>query len=324
MDTHAHALEHELVMTRRIPAPPAAVFAAWTEAERIKQWWGPAGMTVPEAAVELRPGGLHRAVMRDAAGQDHPCLTVVEAVEVPHRLVVRVPEEAGGPLVGATAEIRFDAEGGEGTRLTVRWRHPTAGMRAAHEAMGFARGWAEMLDKLTAHAMTPPPGTACPMAAPLAPEHGWLHRLLGEWSYAIECMPPPGQDGPMRASGVERVRSLGGYWVIGEAEGTAPGGGDGVFRSVITMGFDPDTRRFKGSWAGSMMPHMFLYDGALDAEGRVLTLDAEGPSFTGEGTARYRDIVELRGEDHRLLISEVQGQDGGWTRIMTGEFRRLR
>jgi uncharacterized protein YndB with AHSA1/START domain len=324
MDTHAHALDHELVMTRRIPAPPATVFAAWTEPGRLTRWWGPHGMTVTEAEVELRPGGLHRVAMRDACGQEYPCLTVVEAVEVPHRLVVRVPEEAGGPLVGASAEIRFDAEGGEGTRLTLRWRHPTAEMCATHRAMGCDAAWGQMLDKLTAHATPPPADSACPMAAPHAPEHGWLHRLLGAWSYEIECMPPPGQEGPMRASGVERVRSLGGYWVIGEAEGTAPGGGGGVFRSVITMGFDPGTRRFKGTWAGSMMPHMFLYDGALDAEGRVLTLDTEGPSFTGEGTARYRDIVELRGEDHRLLASEVQGPDGAWTRIMTGEFRRLR
>lgn len=319
MDTHVRTMERDLVITRRIPASPAAVFAAWTQPERLRQWFGPTGMTVPEAKVDLRPGGLHRTLMRDADGKEYPNNLTIDVVDAPHRLMLRVTEDACGPLIGTIGELRFDADG-EGTRFTARWHHPTPEMRAVHEAMGFAKGWGETLDKLTAHVLTPAEA-GCPMATPVTPQHGWLHRMLGTWSYEMECEPPPGQDGPMRMTGVENVRSLGGYWVVGEAEGAAPMG-QGSIRSVLTLGFDPRSQRFKGTWAGSMMPHMFLYDGTLDAEGRVLTLDTEGPSFTGEGTARYRDIVELQGDDLRLLTSEVQGPDGGWARIMRGTFRR--
>jgi hypothetical protein len=144
--------------------------------------------------------------------------------------------------------------------------------------------------------------------------------MLGDWTYEAECQGPPGQP-PMRAAGTERVRSLGGFWVIGEGEGRCPGSG-GFARTVITMGYDPGTRRFRGTWAGSMMPHMFVYDGALSEDGRTLTLETEGPSFTGEGMSRYRDVVELRGDDHRVVTGQVLGGDGAWTSFMTAQYRR--
>ncbi len=315
MDTNLAG--HDLAMTRRIPASPERVFAAWVEPEQVKQWFGPYGMTTPEAEIDCRPGGIHRTLMRDAAGKEYPNAMAIDAVEAPHLLVLRVIDESCGPLVGATGTLRFIAEG-EGTRLEVRWRHPTPEMRAAHEAMGFVTGWGETLDKLGAHVCAP--AAPCPGVAPPAPEHGWLQRLLGEWTYESECAGPPGTP-PLRASGTELVRALGGYWVIGEAEGGMPGI-DGRMRWIMTVGYDDRAKRFRGSWVGSVMTAMFVYDGALSADGRTLTLESEGPAFTGEGTARYRDAMELRGDDTRVLTSAVQGADGGWTQFMTATFRR--
>ena len=40
------------------------VWKAWTEAERLKQWWGPAGFTVHTCKVDLRPGGVFRDGMK--------------------------------------------------------------------------------------------------------------------------------------------------------------------------------------------------------------------------------------------------------------------
>lgn len=316
MDTNPAATTHALSVTRRIPAPPEAVFAAWTQPERIRPWWGPAGMTMREAEVDLRPGGYYRTVLRDAAGSDYANNAAIEAVEAPHRLVLRVMAGSCGDLQGARCTILFEPDAA-GTRLTATWQHPTAEMRAAHEAMGFAKGWGEMLDKLTASLILPPAG--CPVATRAAPEHGWLHRLLGEWTYESECAGPPGEP-PMRATGRERVHSLGGYWVVGESEGGMPGGGEA--RWTVALGYDAGAGLFRGSFIGSMMPHMFVYAGHLAEDGRTLTLDTEGPAMSGEGTARYRDILCLEDDDSRSVASEVQGPDGSWTRFMTARFRR--
>jgi uncharacterized protein YndB with AHSA1/START domain len=40
-------------------APRDVVFAAWTEPERLKQWWGPGFFETVFAEVDLRPGGRY-------------------------------------------------------------------------------------------------------------------------------------------------------------------------------------------------------------------------------------------------------------------------
>lgn len=64
-----------------------------------------------------------------------------------------------------------------------------------------------------------------------------------------------------------------------------------------------------------MMTHRWIYDGELDAAGRVLTLNSEGSGFSGESTlAKYQEIIAVKSPDHRILPSRTQGADGTWTR----------
>jgi Protein of unknown function (DUF1579) len=153
-------------------------------------------------------------------------------------------------------------------------------------------------------------------------EHRWLERMVGDWVYESTGACGPGEE-PFKARGFERVRSIGGLWVVGESEGEMPGGGSATM--IITLGFDPARGRFTGTFIGSMMTHLWVYDGALDAAGTVLTLAAEGPSMAGDGTtARYEDVVTLVGPDERRLTARVQDEDGTWREMMTAVYRRKR
>lgn len=151
-------------------------------------------------------------------------------------------------------------------------------------------------------------------------EHRWLQRLVGDWTSEAEATMEPGT--PLETfRGTERVRQLGDLWILAEGQGEMPGGGRATM--LMTLGYDPRTKRFVGTWIGSMMSHLWLYDGALDAADRVLTLDSEGPSVAGDGTlARYRDVIEVRSDDHRVLTSHVLGDDGAWRPFMTAHYRR--
>lgn len=153
-------------------------------------------------------------------------------------------------------------------------------------------------------------------------EHRWLQQLIGEWR---------SEGGPLAESGAaaesyegtERVRSIGDLWIVFEGRGEMPGGGEGT--SLLTLGFDPENNRFIGTWVGSMMTHMWIYDGQLDPDRRVLTLESEGPDFVTEGkTARYRDVIEIMSEDHRTLSGIVQKDDGSWHKFMTTHYRRTK
>lgn len=151
-------------------------------------------------------------------------------------------------------------------------------------------------------------------------EHEWLQQLLGQWTFESEADMGPGQPS-VKSTGTERVRSLGGMWIIGEGQGEMPGGA-GLAEMVITLGYDPQ-RGYVGTWIGSMMHHLWIYDGQLDPTRRILTLNAQGPSFSGDGTmANYQDIIEIVSPDHRILRSQVQGTDGQWTQFMEAHYRR--
>jgi len=158
-----------------------------------------------------------------------------------------------------------------------------------------------------------------PMKAEPQKEHQWLRKLVGEWTYET-AGGQPGQPAE-KAAGTESVRSLGDIWVLAEGRGEMPGGGPAT--TLMTLGYDPQKKRFVGTWIGSMMTHMWLYDGELDAAERVLTLNSEGPSMAGDGKmARYQDVIEFKSADHRVLTARVQGTDGTWQQFMTVEYRR--
>jgi hypothetical protein len=151
-------------------------------------------------------------------------------------------------------------------------------------------------------------------------EHEWLKQLVGEWTYDSECAMGPDQPRE-KFSGTQSARMLGGLWLVGEGKGEMPGGGTAT--TLLTIGFDPQKGRYVGTWIGSMMHILWIYDGLMDETGKALTLESEGPSFCGDGSmAKYRDIVSLQSEGAYRFSSEMLGADGGWTEFMIADYRR--
>ena len=151
-------------------------------------------------------------------------------------------------------------------------------------------------------------------------EHQWLQRLVGEWTYEADAAMGPDQP-PSKFKGSEQVRSLGGLWVVAEGQGEMPDGRPATM--IMTLGYDPQKKRYVGTWIGSMMTYLWVYDGSLDAAEKVLTLNAEGPNMMAEGKmAKYQDRIEMKSDDHRVLTSHLLGEDGTWHQFMTSHYRR--
>jgi hypothetical protein len=150
-------------------------------------------------------------------------------------------------------------------------------------------------------------------------EHEWLQKLVGDWTMEAEAsMGPDKPDEKTR--GTESVRSLGGLWYLAEGQGEMPGG---PATMLMTLGYDPQKQRYVGTWIGSMMTQLWVYDGELDAAGKMLTLNADGPSMAAEGKmTKYRDVIEFKSDDHRVLTSHLLGDDGQWHQFMTAHYRR--
>ena len=151
-------------------------------------------------------------------------------------------------------------------------------------------------------------------------EHQWLQKLVGEWSYEIEAMMGPDQP-PVKSTGIEIVRSLGGLWILAEGQGEM--GGCGPATTLMTLGYDPQKQRYVGTWVGSMMTYLWVYDGELNVDETVLTLNSNGPSMTGdEKLGKYKDAIEFKSDNHRILTSHMLSDDGQWQHFMTAHYWR--
>ncbi len=92
---------------------------------------------------------------------------------------------------------------------------------------------------------------------------------------------------------------------------------------LVTLGYDPEEKKYVGTFVGSMMTYIFSYVGTLDATGRILTLDTEGPDMANPAkTAKYQDVIEVKSDDYRVLRSRMLGGDGNWHEIMAAHYRR--
>ena len=62
-----------LTLKRRLTAPPSKVFAAWTDPEKLAQWFGPADTVAGSASAELdvRVGGRFRVRFSTTNGEQH-------------------------------------------------------------------------------------------------------------------------------------------------------------------------------------------------------------------------------------------------------------
>jgi uncharacterized protein YndB with AHSA1/START domain len=141
--------EQELVVTRTIDGPRDVVFAAWTDAELLRQWWVPksAGVELLTCEVDARVGGGYRLTF--ANGDAEPVAFFGRYLEVtPPTRLVWTNEEADGGTVVTTAT--FEEDQGR-TRIVVHDRYPSK--EALDEALASgATSWNsetfEQLDEL--------------------------------------------------------------------------------------------------------------------------------------------------------------------------------
>lgn len=75
--------------SREIPASVEEVFGAFSDAERLARWWGPAGFTNTFDVCEFKSGGRWSFTMHGPDGQNYKNDSVFEQIEAPNKIVVR-------------------------------------------------------------------------------------------------------------------------------------------------------------------------------------------------------------------------------------------
>ena len=144
----------DLVLEREVDVPPNLVWAAWTIPEHVVKWYAPKPYETVECEIDLRPGGIFRAVMRSPEGQlmDEGAGCVLEVVE--NRRFVWTAALGPG-FRPAASDLPFTAiitlePAGPGTRYRAVAVHGSPETKTTHEKMGFHEGWGAALDQLVA------------------------------------------------------------------------------------------------------------------------------------------------------------------------------
>ena len=151
--------DHDLVISRLLKAPRASLWRAWTEPDRLKQWWCPKPWVTEVRAFDLRPGGAFHTVMSgpDGGTSDNPgCfLEIVPGERIVSTSMLLAGWRPATPWMPMTEVITFAEEAG-GTRYTATAMHPDAATRERHAQMGFFEGWNLCIDQLEAFALAHP------------------------------------------------------------------------------------------------------------------------------------------------------------------------
>jgi uncharacterized protein YndB with AHSA1/START domain len=133
-----------LTLKRRLNAPPAKVYAAWTDPEKIARWFGPSQVVAGSvrADIDARIGGRYRISFKMQDGEHHEVAGVYREMVPNQRLTFSwawhsTPERESQ----VTVLLKPD---GDGTLVTLH--HEQLFDEAARD--GHECGWTGTLDKL--------------------------------------------------------------------------------------------------------------------------------------------------------------------------------
>ena len=155
----------DFVMSRVFDAPRDLLWKCFTDPERMKQWWGPKGVKVVAAKMDLRVGGTYLYGMETPDGKTMWGKFVYREIAAPEKIVLVsfFSDEAGGVArhpVSATwpletlSRFMLTEENGR-TTATIEWiplnatDEEIATFNGAHE--GMKQGWTGTFDQLAAY-----------------------------------------------------------------------------------------------------------------------------------------------------------------------------
>ena len=168
LEEHLAKMENEkgeFVITRIFDAPRELVWKAWTERERLMQWFGPKGFTMSAAKMDFRPGGIFHYCMRSPDGKEMWGKFVYREIVAPEKIVLvssfsdekgalaRHPMSPTWPLEMLSTTTFAGHEGR--TTLTIRWSplNATEVERKTFDSAraGMNQGWTGTFEQLAGY-----------------------------------------------------------------------------------------------------------------------------------------------------------------------------
>lgn len=111
--TNENTADREIRLSRLLDAPIELVWEVFTQADHIKNWWGPHGFSNTITTMDVQPEGKWSLVMHGQDGTDYRNESVFREI-VKHRRIVF--DHVSGPKY--TGTIEFEKQG---DKTLLRW-----------------------------------------------------------------------------------------------------------------------------------------------------------------------------------------------------------
>lgn len=147
----------DLILSRVLKAPRAAIYACWTTPEHMIHWFMPKPHFIDNITIDLRPGGQFDSTMHVDGHAIASKGCVLDAIKDTRftftDLMTAGFQPVADPGLGFTATIDLtDHDGGTLYHVTARHRTPEDSQK--HETMGFSVGWGIVATQMEAYAQT--------------------------------------------------------------------------------------------------------------------------------------------------------------------------
>ena len=139
----------ELTITRTFNAPRELVWKVWTDAQHLKNWWGPTGFTNPVCDWNAQAGNKLLIHMKAPDGVIYPMDGEFKEIIEQEKLVFTSAalDKNGGHLFEVLNTITFIEEGDK-TKLILHFVASKITDEGAGYIGGMEMGWKLSLDKL--------------------------------------------------------------------------------------------------------------------------------------------------------------------------------
>ena len=136
-----------LEIKRFINAPPARVYAAWTDPAQLRQWFGPENVRTRNITADVRVGGKYRWDVINQEGEEWAAFGEYRELAPGKKIVFTWQWDDDEAWENRTSAVTVEFfESGGGTELRLKHEQlPSAESRDRHN-----QGWNSLLDRLVA------------------------------------------------------------------------------------------------------------------------------------------------------------------------------
>ena len=134
-------------------------------------------------------------------------------------------------------------------------------------------------------------------------EHAVLKKEVGSWDATVKMWVAGPDKDPVTSTASETNKMMGEMWLVSDFTSTIRGqsfSGHGIF------GYDPEKKKYTGTWVDSMMPSMAIMAGD-DKEKETMTylMDGKGPDGKPQKT---KLVTVFKDKDTRVMMMFAEAE----------------